>query len=153
MRALFNCSFALALCSITLISERAWADVAPADLCQDEGTTCDNAGLRGDMPGICTPSKCSHPEPKPDGGVIYTDCLRCVPSGAGAGGMGQAGAGAAGAAGGIGQAGAGAAGAAGATDDDSGCNCRLSSAGTERAVAATLLLVGLGALRASRRRR
>jgi MYXO-CTERM domain-containing protein len=145
MRPIARNLVALVACSWCLLAVPARADVAPPDICQGEGTVCDNAGPAGTLPGICTASKCSSPEPKPDGGVIIRDCLRCLPSSGGAGG-----------AGGAGEAGAGGAGTAGAatggTDDDSGCNCRLSSASAERTIAGSMLLVGLVALRASRRR-
>jgi MYXO-CTERM domain-containing protein len=163
MRSILKQTIALATWSATLITVPALADVGPADICSGEGTACDNAGPGANLPGICTAAKCGSPEPKPDGGIIYRDCLRCMP--AGAGGAGAAGAGGGGTGGaGVGgeQTGGAAAAAAGgpnaagrggsSPDDGGGCSCRLSTAGTERALAATMLLVGLAALRAGRRK-
>jgi MYXO-CTERM domain-containing protein len=141
MRPLLKPALVLLTCTFYLLAAPARADVAPPDICQGEGTACDNAGPSGSLPGICKASKCSSPEPRPDGGVIIRDCLRCMPSSGGGGSSGAAGA-----------AGAAAAGSAG-SEDDAGCSCRLSSAGAERAVAATLLLIGFVAFRGWRRRR
>lgn len=156
MRSILKRSIAFAVYSLCLFSASASADVAPPDICQGEGTVCDNAGPSGTLPGICKASTCPYAEPKPHGGIIYRDCLRCMPASGGAGGSG--GAGVAGEAnGGEPNAGAPSAGQPGAggaeSDDDGGCSCRLSSGGTERALAASMLLAGFAALRVWRRRR
>ena len=76
----------LAALAAVLSHAQARADVPPPDICDTEGAACDNAGPDADQPGTCESAQCSRPEPKPDGGVIVYDCLRCVPPGGGAGG-------------------------------------------------------------------
>jgi MYXO-CTERM domain-containing protein len=154
---------ALIALGFAILAGTAAADILPPDACQNEGAVCDNAGLHGDQPGVCQKATCTRPEPKPDGGIISYDCLRCTPAASGgAAGTGGSTAGEAGHAGnpGTGGTAAGTGGAAagngGATtappaSDDSGCNCRLTPATTERGLAALMLLAGYAAWRRARR--
>lgn len=128
----------LAALAAVLRHAQARADIPPPDICDTEGAACDNAGPDADQSGTCESAQCSRPEPKPDGGVIVYDCLRCVPPGGGGGGD-------------AGMSGCGGTGTS-AGSDDGGCSCRFSGVSTERAAAAGMLLLGLGALRISQRR-
>ncbi|WP_437653045.1 hypothetical protein [Sorangium sp. So ce1182] len=158
-----------ALLAAPLLAAPAHADIAPPDTCDTPGSSCSNAGPAADEPGTCTTQKCQRAVPDPDGGVttVEYDCNRCTAAGGaststgtagtgtagtGTAGTGTAGTGTAGTGtAGTGTAGTGSAGTDTASSDDAGC--ATNSAASGGAMAGLMLLCGVAALAAARRRR
>jgi hypothetical protein len=130
---------------VTAAAGGAFADVAPPDECTGAvGSACNNAGPNADQPGVCTNEMCPETLPGPDGGVMTTEnpCVLCEPTGAG-GGSGTTGSGAA----------SGSGGSASSSSGGGGGGCSIAIQPGNGVIAGTMLMVGLGALLADRRRR
>lgn len=71
------------LLAAPLLAAPAFADIPPADSCQqaDDGKACDNASADGkmDLAGTCQKSKCSRTTPS---GAMSYDCYLCKVSAA-----------------------------------------------------------------------
>jgi MYXO-CTERM domain-containing protein len=123
----------LAISVLTAWSSAALADVAPPDACNLNmvGMPCNNAGPNGNQAGTCQNAMCPHTGPGPDGGLVttYNPCTLCEPEGSGTGGSSSSG------------------------TPGGGGGCAVGPAGREGILAGAMVLAGVGALFAGRRRR
>lgn len=147
-----------------LFAEAASADAILYNRCSNEGSECPNGLPAGASPwttgplspGICRKMTCSSPSPD-GGGTVKYDCLLCISTGAGGtGGAGGSSAGSSGAETGGGNARGGTASGGGAgtpgVPPSDGCSCAVIGAPQPWTLASAMLLLGLLALRGSRRK-
>jgi len=138
LRFLFSTSL---LSLLTAWSAAALADVPPEDACKPTasvGSTCNVAGPNFDQPGICASAMCQHVGEGADGGLTMTEepCVLCVGGSSSSGGGSTSG--------------STSSGISSASDASS---CSVGVVGREGAITGTVMLVGLAALLADRRRR
>jgi MYXO-CTERM domain-containing protein len=135
MNRLRVCFSSAAIALVTAWSGAALADVAPPDECNGTaGTPCSNAGPSANQSGTCVSTTCPHTGPGPDGGVVTTQnpCVLCEVQSSGS------------------SSGGGSTSSSGSSSGGSG-GCAVGV--TPREGAGAMLLVGVGLLLASRRRR